>query len=111
MKTTELTDESFSKLIAATGRTALVEFGAEWCPPCKAMNPVLDELSDHYEERAVIAKVNVDNNPESASRFGIRNLPTFLFFKNGELAERIVGAVPGSVLKKKVDALLGDGKL
>lgn len=111
MNTKELTDENFSRLISATGRVALVEFGAEWCPPCRAINPVLEELSGLYGGKALISKLNVDTNPTATSDFNVRNLPTFLFFKDGQLVDRIVGAVPKSVLKNRVDFFLNSEKI
>ncbi len=111
MKTKELTDEDFWRQITSEGKAALVEFGAEWCPPCRAMNPILEELSDHFSDRAVVAKVNVDDNPAITSQFAVRNLPTFLFFKEGQLVNRIVGAVSKLTLEKQINTLLNGGKL
>lgn len=111
METTELTDENFWQVISTEQKAALVEFGAEWCPPCRAMNPVLEKLSDDYKETVVIGKVNVDDHPGITSHFGVRNLPTFLFFKEGKPVNRIVGAVSKLTLEREIDSLLKDGKL
>jgi thioredoxin 1 len=80
----------------------LVDFWAEWCGPCRLVGPVVEKLAESYEGQAVIGKVDVDSNPETAMNFGIRSIPTLLFFKNGEIVDRVVGAVPQSVLEDKL---------
>ena len=84
----------------------LVDFWAEWCGPCKMIGPVVKELAGEYDGRAVIGKVNVDENPGTAAQFGIRSIPTLLVFKNGEVVDKQIGAVPKAVLAGKLDAQL-----
>ena len=82
----------------------IIYFSAEWCGPCRMVGPVVEELAKDYEGRAIIGKVNVDNNPEISMKFGIRNIPALLFFKNGEIVDKQIGAVPKNVLAQKLDA-------
>jgi thioredoxin 1 len=105
MNAIELTDKTFKEYLQ-TNKAFLVDFTAEWCPPCRAMGPIIQSLSTEFADKAWIGKLNVDDNPETAAEYHVRNLPTFLLFKNGMLAERIVGAVPKIVLEKKLNALI-----
>ncbi|MDR1679948.1 MAG: thioredoxin [Prevotellaceae bacterium] len=105
IKIMEITDATFAKTIAAN-KVVLVDFWAEWCGPCRMIAPLVGELATEYENKAVIGKVDVDENPEVCEKYGIRNIPTLLFFKNGELVDKVVGAAQKSVLKEKLDALL-----
>jgi thioredoxin 1 len=84
----------------------LVDFWAAWCGPCRMIAPVIEELAEEYEGRATIAKVDVDTAPEVAGQFGIRSIPTVLFFKNGELVDQMIGAAPKAAYAQKLDALL-----
>jgi thioredoxin 1 len=102
----ELTDANFAELVEKSDKPVLVDFWAEWCGPCRMVGPVVEELAKDYEGRAIIGKVNVDTNPEVAMKFGIRNIPALLFFKNGEIVDKQVGAVPRSVLEEKLKAQL-----
>ncbi len=102
----EFTDQNFEELVIQSDKPVLVDFWAEWCGPCRMVAPIVAQLAEEYDGKAVVGKLDVDNNPEVASRFGIRNIPTILFFKNGEMADKQVGAVPKSVLAGKLDALL-----
>ncbi len=102
-KPVEITDSNFNEIINSD-LPVLVDFWAEWCGPCKMIGPVVEELATDYEDKAVIGKVNVDANPEVAAKFGIRSIPTLLVFKNGEVVNRQIGAVPKSVLSQKLDA-------
>jgi thioredoxin 1 len=106
MKTIELTDVTFETLLNTSRLPVLVDFGAAWCPPCRAMEPTLENLADELEDKATIGKVDVDANPLITAKFGIRNLPTFMLFKNGVAVERIVGAVPKNLLQKKLTGLI-----
>ncbi len=102
----ELTDANFDQTVLKSDKPVLVDFWAEWCGPCRMVGPVVEELSKEYDGKAVIGKVNVDNNPNISAQFGIRNIPTLLFFKNGQVVDKQVGAVPKSVLAGKLEAQL-----
>ena len=101
----QVTDSNF-KDILATDKLVMVDFWATWCGPCRAIAPFVEELAKEYEGRAVIAKCNVDECQEVPVQYGIRNIPTLLFFKNGQLVDKMVGADPKSDLAKKIDSLL-----
>ncbi|HXA01252.1 MAG TPA: thioredoxin [Cytophagaceae bacterium] len=104
-KAIEITDANFDE-ITNTDKPILVDFWAEWCGPCKMIGPVVEELASDYEGKAVIGKVDVDSNPNTSAKFGIRSIPTLLVIKNGKIVEKQVGAVPKSVLTQKLDAHL-----
>ncbi len=91
---TQLTDNNFKETVLDSGKLTLVDFWAEWCGPCKTIGPVIEELSKEYDGKAIIGKVDVDSNPETAMKYGIRNIPTILFIKNGQVVDKQVGAVP-----------------
>ncbi len=102
----ELTDSNFEELALKSDKPVMVDFWAEWCGPCRMVGPVVEELANEYGDKAVIGKVNVDNNPQTAMKYGIRSIPTILFLKNGEVVDRSVGAVPKNMLAGKLDAQL-----
>jgi|TARA_B100000795_G_C22768896_1_gene426971 thioredoxin 1 len=102
----EFTDANFEELALKSDKPVLVDFWAEWCGPCRMVTPIVEELSKDYEGKALVGKVNVDNNNEISAKFGIRNIPTILFIKNGEVVDKQVGAVQKSVLAEKLDKLL-----
>lgn len=104
-KAIEITDANFEEVIKSE-QPILVDFWAEWCGPCKMIGPVVEELAGDYEGKAVIGKVDVDSNPGVAQAFGIRSIPTLLFFKGGQIVDKQVGAVPKAVLSQKLDAQL-----
>jgi len=104
--TIEITDSNFEEVVLKADKPVLVDFWAEWCGPCRMVGPVVEELSNEYEGKAVIGKVDVDNNPEVSMKFGIRNIPALLFFKGGEIVDKQIGAVPKSVLAEKLDKQL-----
>lgn len=101
----EITDQNFAELLAS-GKPLVVDFWAEWCGPCKMMIPIVDELAAEYEGRIIIGKLNVDENPDTCDEFGIMNIPTMLFFRNGQLVHRHVGACPKKELVPVLDNLL-----
>ena len=98
----EFTDSNFKEKVLDTSKVALIDFWAEWCGPCRVVGPIVEELAQQYNGQAVIGKLNVDENPEVATRYGIRNIPTMLFIKNGQVVDKLVGAVPKSVLESKL---------
>lgn len=101
-KALEITDANFDQIIA-TDKPVLVDFWAEWCGPCKMIGPVVEELAGEYEGKAVIGKVNVDENPNISAKYGIRSIPTLLIIKGGEIVDKQVGAVPKAVLAEKIN--------
>lgn len=102
----EFTDANFEEVALKSDKPVMVDFWAEWCGPCRMVGPIVEEMSNEYEGKAVIGKVNVDDNPEISAKFGIRNIPTIIFLKNGEMVDKSVGAVPKNVLAEKIDNLL-----
>ena len=102
----ELTDANFEEKVLNSDKPALVDFWAVWCGPCRMVGPVVEELANDYEGKAIVGKVDVDNNPEIAQKYGIRNIPTILFIKNGEVVDKQVGASPKATLAEKLDAML-----
>lgn len=104
--TLELTDSNFQEMIVQSDKPAVVDFWAEWCGPCRMLTPIVKELSQEYDGRVVIGKVDVDNNPGISATYGIRNIPTLLFFKNGVVVDKQVGVVPKGALVQKIEALL-----
>jgi thioredoxin 1 len=104
--TIEVTDANFEEIVLQSDKPVLVDFWAEWCGPCRMISPLVSELADDYKDRAVITKMDVDSNPGTSARFGIRNIPTILFFKGGDIADKQVGAVPKTILAAKIDALI-----
>jgi thioredoxin 1 len=102
----EITDANFDEVVLKATVPVMVDFWAVWCGPCKMIAPIVEELNNEYQGRAVIGKLDADNNPNTCVRYGVRNIPTLLFFKNGEVADRHVGVAPKSVLEQKLNALM-----
>ena len=103
--TVQLTEENFDATLKQHSGLMMVDFWAEWCGPCKAIAPVLEDLARENADRVTLAKVNVDENHELAGRYGIRSIPTILFVKAGQVVDQVIGAVPRAKLKEKLDAL------
>ena len=103
----ELNDTNFEAEVIQSKEPVLVDFWAEWCGPCRTITPIVEEIAQQYEGRLKVGKVNVDFANMTASRFGIRSIPSLLFFKGGEVAETIVGAVPKGEILKRVERVLG----
>ncbi|HYW94675.1 MAG TPA: thioredoxin [Bacteroidales bacterium] len=102
----ELTDSNFEEMVLKSDKPVIVDFWAEWCGPCRMVGPIVQEIGEDYPEKAVVGKLDVDSNPGVTQKYGIRNIPTILFFKDGEVADKQVGAVPKSVLVNKLEALM-----
>jgi len=102
----EITDANFEELVLKADKPVVVDFWAAWCGPCRMIGPVIDEMHGEYEGKAIIGKVNVDENPGVSAKFGVRNIPTVLFIKGGEVADKSVGAVPKAQLVEKLEALI-----
>lgn len=101
----KITDLNFKEYIGS-GKPLVLDFWAEWCGPCRMVAPIIDELAEEYREQVNIGKVDVDDNNDVATEFGIRNIPTILFFKDGKMVDKQVGAVPKAKIEEKVKALL-----
>jgi thioredoxin 1 len=102
----QFTDSSWDQEVLGSDKPVLVDFWAEWCGPCRMIGPLVEELATEYEGKALIGKLNVDENPGVATKYGIRSIPTLLVFKGGEIVDKIVGAVPKNMLAQKLDAQL-----
>ncbi len=101
-----VSDKEFEATVLQASLPVLVDFWAPWCGPCRMVAPFLEEMAQEYAGRAIVAKVNTDEHQEWAQHFGIRGIPTLLFFKGGQEVDRIIGAVPKKVIQSKLDALL-----
>jgi thioredoxin 1 len=98
-----LTDTTFDELVIKSDKLAVVDFSAEWCGPCRMVTPIIHELADEYEGRIVTGEINVDDNPQVTLKYKVRNIPTVLFIKNGEVVDKQVGAVPKSNFKNLIE--------
>nr|NQU90207.1 thioredoxin [Bacteroidota bacterium] len=99
----EFTDANFDEQVLASDKPVIVDFWAEWCGPCRMVGPIVEEIGKEYEGKVLVGKVDVDSNPGTSAKFGIRNIPTLLFFKDGKIVDKQVGAVPKQVLIKKLE--------
>lgn len=106
MATKEITDGSFSSDVLESGTPVLIDFWAEWCGPCRQIAPALEELSGEYEGKLVIGKLNIDDNPQTPSQYGVRGIPTMMLFKGGELIATNVGAKPKGQIAAWIDQAL-----
>jgi thioredoxin 1 len=102
----EITDSNFSDVVMSSDKPVVVDFWAAWCGPCRMVGPLIEEMHGEYDGKAVIGKVDVDQNPGVSAQFGVRSIPTILFIKNGQVVDKVVGAVPKGTLTQKLDAIL-----
>jgi len=102
----EITEANYEEIVGAADKPVVLDFWAAWCGPCKMIGPLIEEMHNEYEGKAIIGKVDVDNNPGIAGKFGVRNIPTVVYLKGGELVDKSVGAVPKAQLTSKLDAIL-----
>ena len=102
----ELTDSNFEEIVLKSDKPVLVDFWAEWCGPCRMVGPIIDELSEDYEGRALIGKLDVDSNQTFAAKYGVRNIPTVLLFKDGEMISRQVGVAPKQTYEDAINSAL-----
>ena len=102
----ELTNNNFQEIVMKSEKPVLVDFWAEWCGPCRMVGPIVNELAIDFEGRAIVGKVDVDSENEIAAQFGIRNIPTLLIFKNGEVVDKQVGVAAKNILAGKLEAAL-----
>ncbi|MCF8308093.1 MAG: thioredoxin [Bacteroidales bacterium] len=103
----EITDSNFEEKVLKADKPVILDLWAEWCGPCRMVGPIVNEIGEEYGEQVIVGKLDVDNNPQTTAKYGIRNIPTILFFKNGEVVDKQVGAVPKSALVEKLEPLLG----
>jgi thioredoxin 1 len=101
-----VTDANFDQEVLKSDKAVLIDFWAPWCAPCRAIAPLIDELAGEYAGRLMVVKINVDDNPETPARYGVRGIPNLLIIKSGQVKEQIVGAVPKSHLVRAVDSAL-----
>ena len=102
----ELSDSSFESEVINSEKPVLVDFWAPWCGPCRALAPVIEEISTDFVDKLKVGKVNVDDNPEISMKFGIRSIPTLMVFKDGEVQEQIIGAVPKSEIERALEKIV-----
>ncbi|MBF6627374.1 MAG: thioredoxin [Proteiniphilum sp.] len=101
----QITDANIEEVLK-TDQLVIIDFWAEWCGPCKMVGPIIDQISEEYKEKVTVGKLDVDNNDDTTSKYGIRNIPTVLFIKNGEVVDKVVGAGPKNMFTDKIDKLL-----
>lgn len=99
----QFTSDNFESEVLKSDKPVFVDFFADWCGPCKMMSPVIDKLSDEFDGKIKVGKINVDDNPELAEKYGVMSIPNMVFFKNGEVVDRVIGAIPKAAMKQKFE--------
>ncbi|MCC7331108.1 MAG: thioredoxin [Flavobacteriales bacterium] len=102
----ELTDANFAENVLNSDKAVMVDFWAVWCGPCRMVGPIVEELANEYQGKAIVGKLDVDNNPDISQKYAIRNIPTILFIKNGEVVDKVVGAASKDALESKLKAIM-----
>tara|TARA_B110000003_G_scaffold54124_2_gene53976 strand:+ start:449 stop:766 length:318 start_codon:yes stop_codon:yes gene_type:complete len=102
----EITDSNFEELVLKSDKPVMVDFWAEWCGPCRMVGPIIDEISNDFQDKAVVGKLDVDSNQEFAAKYGVRNIPTVLVFKDGELVGRQVGVAPKATYTEAINSVM-----
>ncbi|HOW24614.1 MAG TPA: thioredoxin [Bacteroidales bacterium] len=102
----EITDSNFEEIVLKADKPVILDLWAAWCGPCRLVGPIIEDIGKEYDGKAIVGKLDVDGNPQITTRFGIRSIPTILFFKGGQVVDKQVGAVPKSVLVSKLEKLL-----
>ncbi len=102
----EVNDDNFDEIVIKSDKPVVVDFWAEWCGPCRMVSPIMEEISDEYSGKALVVKCDVDSSPVVSAKYGIRNIPTILFFKDGKIADKQIGAVPKNSFVTKLKALI-----
>jgi len=102
----EITDATFEETVLKSDKPVMVDFWAAWCGPCRMVGPIIEQISEEYEGKAIVGKIDVDANQEFAAKYGVRNIPTVLVFQNGEVVSRQVGVVPKNVYAEAIDSIL-----
>ncbi|MAR78812.1 MAG: thiol reductase thioredoxin [Rhodospirillaceae bacterium] len=106
MTTSKVTDSSFEQDVLKSQKPVLVDYWAEWCGPCKQIGPSLEEISDEMSEKVIVAKLNIDENPQAAGKYGVKGIPTLMLFKDGEIISTKVGALPKSKIKEWIESAI-----